>query len=155
MIQEFNLSKIISCYDLNDCYIENMEYEDGILKIYIDEILPETEAGYDDPEDFSNKYKGLIVSYKIIDENQCFVDIVKRRYFLSFRYAKVKSLEIKDYVNYFKEVKRKNATVEVFQQYLANRMCLISITHHLKSAGAVDYCDLHLYVKLIKYDWLE
>lgn len=155
MIQEFDLRNIVSSYSLHDCYIERVEYKDGLLKLYIDEILPETEAGYDDPEDFSNKYKGLIVTYKIIDENQCYLDISKKRYILAFRYHKNKSLELTDFVAFFNKIKKNDKNiVEIRYQYFTNSRCLIQFDCSLPNY-AIDFCDLNLHVESITYEWRE
>lgn len=157
MIQEFDLSNIVSSYSLHDCYIEDMEYKDGLLKFYIDEILPETKEGYDDPEDFSNKYKSLIVTYKINDNVwHSLVNIIKLRYIFSFSYHKNKTVELKDYVAYFKKIKKKEKIkVEIYHQYFTNLRCLVEIEHDSMPNYGSDFCTLHLNADSITYEWRE
>lgn len=156
MIQKFDLMNIVSSYSLHDCYIDYMEFKDGELKFYIEEILPETEAGYDDSEDFSNKYKSLIVTYKIRNENLCHMEICQIRWFLAWSYNKIKFLELHEFVDYFKKIKSKKGTkVAIYYQLFANSLCHIDMESRPGIKYAWDSCKLHLNVESITYEWSE
>lgn len=157
MIQEYNLMDIVSSYSMHDCYIQHVEYKNGELKLYIDELFPEDMENYDELKEHANKFKTLIVTYKIIHDDACQANITKYRWFSHF--GKCMTLELPEFIDYFNKVKNNNASnAEIYHQYFTNAQCIIHFEIPIKSClhyNNWDSCELNLYVESMKYEWSE